>query len=101
MSKGLNLANASCFWNKGDKTYILKDINAKLSKHLEKFGQWKMISLGRGFYEFSFTSYDDLCLVCALGTANLKPDPFVSFNGQRISILTPKVRRMCRLGYDT
>jgi len=32
-----------------------------------------MLSLGRGFYEFSLASHDDLCTVWAAGTVNLKP----------------------------
>jgi hypothetical protein len=32
-----------------------------------------MISLGRGFYEFSFSSDDDVRTILAMGTVNLKP----------------------------
>jgi len=32
-----------------------------------------MLSLGKGFYEFTFVSKTDLCIVSAAGTVNLKP----------------------------
>ncbi|KAF1879339.1 hypothetical protein Lal_00005805 [Lupinus albus] len=32
-----------------------------------------MISLGRGFYDFAFSSVEDLRRVCAVGAWNLKP----------------------------
>jgi len=34
---------------------------------------WRMLSLGRGFYEFSFAFHDDLHTVWSAGTINLKP----------------------------
>jgi hypothetical protein len=32
-----------------------------------------MVPLGRGFYEFQFTSDEDMRLAWSLGTVNLKP----------------------------
>jgi hypothetical protein len=46
--------------NKGDKPYSSIDIVAKLPKLWKTNGQWRMLSLGRGYYEFSFASYEDL-----------------------------------------
>jgi hypothetical protein len=61
------------FLNKGDKSYSTKEIIARISKLWKTKGSWEMISLGRGFYEFSFSSSDDLRTSLALGTVNLKP----------------------------
>jgi len=39
---------------------------------MENDGQWKMLSIGRGYYESSFATLEDLRLVWELGTINLK-----------------------------
>jgi len=59
--------------NKGDKPYMKKDLELKLQKLWKTTGAWSLLSLGRGFYEFSFASEDDLRSVWAMGTVNLKP----------------------------
>ncbi|XP_019435165.1 PREDICTED: uncharacterized protein LOC109341678 [Lupinus angustifolius] len=46
-------------------------------------GSWSMISLGRGFYDFSFSSVEDMRTVCAVGSWSLKPG-FL-----RLSLWTP------------
>ncbi|AET02663.2 DUF4283 domain protein [Medicago truncatula] len=56
------------FLNKGDKPYTTKEITKKLSQHWKTKGLWHMISLGSGFYEFSFSSDDDLRASLAMGT---------------------------------
>jgi hypothetical protein len=43
-----------------DKPYSAKDITNKLLKQWKTIAPWKMISLGKGFYEFSFASFNDL-----------------------------------------
>jgi len=53
--------------NKGDKPYTAKEILDKLSKQWNTAAPWKLISLGKGFFEFSFAS------AVAMGTVNLKP----------------------------
>lgn len=58
--------------NKGDKPYTFKDIREKLLKRRKTSGPWKMISLGKGFYEFSFSSFEDLHLVLTMRTINMK-----------------------------
>jgi len=57
---------------KGDKPSIAKEIIAKLSKHWKTTGPWKMITLGRRFYELSIASFENLCLAWAMGLINLK-----------------------------
>jgi len=59
--------------NKGDKPYSSKDLFAKLQKVWKVIGPWSLLSLGRGFYEFSFASHEDLRTVWEAGTVNLKP----------------------------
>jgi hypothetical protein len=42
--------------NKGDKPYTTKEIQQKLEKQWKTTASWTMLSLGRGYYEFFFTS---------------------------------------------
>ena len=58
--------------NKGDKPYATKDIQLKLQKIWKTTGTWRMLSLGRGYYEFFFAIETDMCIVWAVGTVNLK-----------------------------
>jgi hypothetical protein len=59
--------------NKGDKPYLTRDIQLKLEKQWKTTQTWTILSLGRGYYEFSFDSEADLRSVWAMGTVNLKP----------------------------
>jgi len=59
--------------NKADKPYATKDIHLKLQNQWKTNGTWSMLSLGRGYYEFTFASENDLRMVWAVGTVNLKP----------------------------
>ena len=59
--------------NKGDKPYNTKDIKTKLYNQRKTRWPWSMMSLGRGYYEFTFASVNDLRMVWAMGTVNLKP----------------------------
>ncbi|XP_019431188.1 PREDICTED: uncharacterized protein LOC109338411 [Lupinus angustifolius] len=45
---------------KGDKPIKFVDLKAKLTSLWNMLGKWDMISLGRGFYDFSFSSLDDM-----------------------------------------
>jgi len=58
--------------NKGDKPYMTRDIELKLHKLWKTTGAGSMLSLGRGYYEFSFAYENDLRTVWAMGTVNLK-----------------------------
>jgi len=46
-------------FNRGDKPYATKDLFQKLSKSWSTTCKWKIISLGRGFYDFQFSNYED------------------------------------------
>jgi hypothetical protein len=76
-AKGVEFCQRNLFGrlvlSKGDKPYTTKDLTTKLMKQWKIFGQWKMLSLGKGYYEFSFASLADLHAIWALGTINLKP----------------------------
>jgi len=57
--------------NKGYKPYTSRDLSMKLTKLWHTSRKWRLISLGRGYFEFQFDNYDDLCMVWAKGTVNL------------------------------
>ena len=59
--------------NKGDKPYTTKDIHLKLQKQWKTTGEWSIVPLGRGYFEFKFSTDKDLRMVWASGTVNLKP----------------------------
>jgi hypothetical protein len=58
--------------NKGAKTLHCKGFDSQ-GKMWKTTGKWKMVSLGMGFYNFQFATYEDLCTVWATDTVNLKP----------------------------
>jgi len=48
------------------------DLRKKLDVTYKHLGQWKAIMFGgKGFYEFAFSSLEDMCMVLAVGTWNL------------------------------
>ncbi|KAF1888014.1 hypothetical protein Lal_00024025 [Lupinus albus] len=59
--------------SKGDTPIKFADLKGKLLSLWGMIGKWSMISLGKGFYEFSFDSVEDMRSVCAIGSWNLKP----------------------------
>jgi hypothetical protein len=59
--------------NKGEKSYSAWDLNAKIRNIWKTSAGWKMVPLGKGFYDFHFESAEDLKKIWAVGTVNLKP----------------------------
>jgi len=59
--------------NKGDKPYTARDIISKIGKIWKTSAGWKMVPLGKGFYDFHFESTEDLKKIWAAGTVNIKP----------------------------
>ena len=59
--------------NKGDKPFSARDLSTKIGKIWKTTAGWKMVPLGKGFYDFHFDSVDDLKKIWAAGTVNLKP----------------------------
>ncbi|KAF1872494.1 hypothetical protein Lal_00016795 [Lupinus albus] len=68
---------------KGDKPTKFVELKSKLKDLWSMVGKWDMLSLGRGFYEFSFSSVEDMRLICATGSWNLRPGLL------RLSLWTP------------
>ena len=58
---------------KGDKPYTSRDLVTKIAKVWKTACKWKMVPLGRGYYDFHFDSPNDLCNIWSAGTVNLKP----------------------------
>jgi hypothetical protein len=59
--------------NKGDKPYSARDLSIKIDKTWKTMAGWKMVPLGKGYYDFHFDSAEDLKKIWATGTVNLKP----------------------------
>jgi hypothetical protein len=49
------------------------DLKAKLSPIWKTLGKWGLTSLGKGFYEFCFSSLEDVQIVRSIGSWNLNP----------------------------
>ncbi|XP_045831167.1 uncharacterized protein LOC123922495 [Trifolium pratense] len=58
---------------KGDLPFTLHDLRAKLTNIWKPLGRWGIVSLGNGFYEFKFSSIEDLRSVRAVSSWSLKP----------------------------
>ncbi|XP_019460018.1 PREDICTED: uncharacterized protein LOC109359778 [Lupinus angustifolius] len=60
-------------FSKGDTPLKFLDLKTKLSSLWSMVGKWSMVSLGKGFYDFAFSSVEDMRHVCSIGSWNLKP----------------------------
>jgi hypothetical protein len=60
--------------NKGDKPLTTRDLKIKLTAMWNTINHWRMVSLGRGYYEFQFTSYENMRMAWSSGTVNLRPE---------------------------
>jgi len=69
--------------NKGDKPCSSSEIQQKLQKQWKTSAPWSLLSLGRGYFEFFFTSESDMRSVWAMGTVNLKPGLLCLFEWTR------------------
>jgi hypothetical protein len=45
---------------KGDRPLTTCDLKVKLFGLWKTTNPWRLVSLGRGYYEFQFTSYEDM-----------------------------------------
>jgi hypothetical protein len=68
-----NALRARLTLNKGDKPYSARDLTNKIGKLWKTSAGWKMVPLGKGYYDFHFDSANDLRKIWAAGTVNLKP----------------------------
>ncbi|AES77634.1 DUF4283 domain protein [Medicago truncatula] len=67
-----NVLRARLTLNKGDKPYFARDLSNKIGKVWKTSAGWKMVPLGKGYYDFHFDSADDLRKIWPAGTVNLK-----------------------------
>lgn len=59
--------------SKGDSSIKCNDLHAKLSLLWKPLGQWRMVPLEIGLYEFSFSLIEDLQNVWSVGNWTLNP----------------------------
>jgi len=59
-------------WPKGATPLKVSALKAKLSQFWKTLG-WGVTSIGRGYYEFSFSTLEDLQSVRSIGSWNLNP----------------------------
>jgi len=60
-------------WPKGSTLIFVENLRSKLSSIWKSIGVWGVTSNGRGFYEFSFSSVEDMRRVRLIGSRNLDP----------------------------
>ncbi|MCI37996.1 F-box family protein, partial [Trifolium medium] len=58
---------------KGATPLTVESLRAKLATLWKSIGRWGIMSLGKGFFEFTFTSLEDLRRVRSVGSWNLAP----------------------------
>lgn len=58
---------------KGSQPLRYPDLKAKVTKILDPLKGWRLILLGKGYLELSFTTMDDMRKVLAMGSWNLNP----------------------------
>lgn len=59
--------------SKGDAPVKLQELREKLSKLWQPLGEWRVVPLGKGFFEFCFAAPEDLRSVWTVGAWNLQP----------------------------
>ena len=59
--------------NKGDKPYSARDLSNTIGKLWKTTAGWKMVPLGKGYYDFLFDSVKDYRKIWAVDMVNLKP----------------------------
>jgi len=60
-------------WPKGSKSVTIDNLRNKLSIMWKSIGRWGITSVGRGFYEFTFSSLEDMKRVRVVGSGSLNP----------------------------
>jgi hypothetical protein len=60
-------------WSKGNRLLTAKELCTKLCAIWQTSQPWWLVSLGRGFSEFHFESFEDMRLAWSSDTVNLKP----------------------------
>lgn len=66
--------HGSVSFQKGDSSLTARDLHDKLSPlWKEVVTSWKLVSLGKGYFEFQFSSVEEMRQISALGVVYLKP----------------------------
>lgn len=65
--------HARILWPKGSTPLTVVALRTKLQLVWKNLGRWGITSLGKGFYEFTFTSIEDANSVRSVGSWNLNP----------------------------
>jgi len=55
----------------GDNSYSVHNLVTKLGKLWKTGGKWKMVSLGKGYFDFHFDVIEDIRQIWTAGTINL------------------------------
>ena len=58
---------------KGDKPYALSSLKEKLNAVWKLLASWRLISLGKGYYQVLLSSHEDRSRIWGMGSLNLKP----------------------------
>jgi hypothetical protein len=61
------------FWSKGSTPLTVVALKAKLAMIWKDFSQWGVISLGKGYFEFNFSTLEDVRRVRSVPSWNLNP----------------------------
>jgi len=59
--------------HKGDPPITTKSLYNKLSILWKGINNWRVIPLGKGYFEFNFNSIEDMHKIWSIGIVNLKP----------------------------
>jgi len=70
--------HARILYPKGSTPLTVFSLRAKLSTHWKDIGRWGVQNIGKGFFEFTFASLEDLKRVRSIGSWNLNPG-FIKF----------------------
>ncbi|XP_058783904.1 uncharacterized protein LOC131658651 [Vicia villosa] len=68
-----NNLHGRVLWPKGSSPLTVAALKEKLSKSWSEVKNWGMLSLGKGYYEFTFANTEDMQKVRACGSISLNP----------------------------
>lgn len=80
-------------WPKGSTPLTVVDLKNKLSTLWKGFSKWGVSSLGKGYYEFVFSTLEDVRRVRSVASWNLNPGLLKLFAWSRD--FNPKVQQNC------
>lgn len=87
-------------FNKGDTPLTTQAVKLKLDGFWPSLKNWSVIPLGKGFFEFKFSSIEDMKKVWALGVVNLKPGSLRFYCWSRDFTLIIRSKHMPKSGLD-